>query len=82
MDNTKLDPLKLWLLEQLKAEETKGQTPRFWRLKDWSARVGMAEFESTRLSWTLTTLEPPKVKKQIYDELTQSIKDEIKFLEK
>lgn len=44
-----MDPFKKWLIEQLKAEEPKSQTPRFWRLKDWLTRTSMAEFKSTEL---------------------------------
>ena len=75
--NTFMDKLKGWLLEQMKVEELKGQTPQFWRLKDWLTRVSMAEFESTRLSRTTTGR-----KQEIYEELVAPIKEEIKFWNK
>lgn len=77
-----MDPLKKWLLEQLKAEEPKGQTPRFWRLKDWATRVGMAEFKSVELQYTSPSEFAAYGEKSAYEKLVAPIKDEIKFWEK
>lgn len=76
-----MDPLKGWLLEQMKKEEPNGQTPRWWRIKDWLTRVSMAEFESTRLPYIA---EPGfhLTKAGVYEELVAPIKEEIKFWEK
>jgi hypothetical protein len=79
---------KKWLIEQMKIEEPKGQTPRFWRLKDWLTRVSMAEFKSTELRFNPLFIVPPSIMdargyknieiNSFYEALVAPIKDEIK----
>lgn len=76
-----MDPLKGWLLEQMKKEHGQAPGERFWRIKDWLTRVSMAEFESTRLPY----IAGPGfhlTKAGVYEELVAPVKEEIKFWEK
>lgn len=73
-----MDNLKQWLLEQIKAEEKNGQTPKWWRLKEWIKRVNMAEFKSTELCHKDSGLDEAV----LYEKFVTPIKEEIKFWNK